>query len=231
MYALTNLFESGNTFPSYSIIETLNDGRGYTAGKSGFTTATGDANLVIKRFTALHPNNIMTKYLPRLQELADMRLASLDGLDGFNEAWQRAALDPLFREAQDDITDELYYLPAMRAADSIEVDYALTRAFIYDTIIQHGGGDDPDGLKAIMDQATKSAGGNPKSNISEKNWLSAMLDARQKILLSANDPETRVVWAESAYRVNVYRELLNSGNTDLITPIHVKETWINTIID
>ncbi|MDF1496515.1 MAG: chitosanase [Patescibacteria group bacterium] len=230
MYSLTNLFESGEFFPSYAIIETLDDGRGYTSGKSGFTTATGDANLVVKRYNQLRPGNVLSKYTTRLEELANTKSDSLSGLSGYPEAWQRAALDPLFRQAQNEITDELYYLPAMRAADSIDLDLSLSRAFIYDTIIQHGNGNDPDGLNAIIGKATQNAGGSPADGIPEKEWLQSMLEARQNTLLNATDPQTREVWAESAYRVNVYRTLLNSGNVDLITPITIKEKWINTVI-
>lgn len=230
MYSLTNLFESGEVFPSYAIIETLDDGRGYTSGKSGFTTATGDANLVVKRYNQLRPGNVLSKYTSRLQELADSESDSLTGLSGYPEAWQKAALDPLFRKAQDEITDELYYLPAMRAADSIDINLALSRAFIFDTIIQHGDGNDPDGLKAIMQRATDTAGGNPSTGTSETSWLNAMFDARQETLLNATDSETRDVWAESAYRVNVFRKLLTDGNLNLATPIKIRENWINTVI-
>jgi chitosanase len=231
MYALTNLFESGKTFTSYAIIEILNDGRGYTAGKSGFTTATGDAYLVVKRYSELHPNNILAKYLPRLQELATLESDSLQGLDGFSEAWQRAALNPLFRQAQDEITDELYYIPAMQIADLISIKYALTRAFIYDTIIQHGNGNDPDGLKALITKATQITGGDPDDGISEKIWLSTLLNVRQDTLQNASDPKTRAVWADSAYRVNIYRKILETDNFNLNTPITIREQWLNMIIN
>lgn len=230
MNGLTNLFESGETYPSYSMVEALGDGRGYTSGKAGFTTATGDAYLVVKRYTDKLMNNPLKSFLAVLERLSDQESGNIDELDGYPEAWQKAALDPLFRSTQDEITQELYYLPAMSKADGLGIKSALTRAFMYDTIIQHGGGDDPDGLDALVDRTSAKVKGNPSQGIAENVWLGAMLDERQKTLLDASDPETREAWAASAYRVNVYRQLLNEGNTTLTLPIRVKEDWIDTTI-
>ncbi len=231
MFSLTNLFESGEVHPSYSTVEHLDDGRGYTSGRSGFTTATGDAYAVVKLYTQKKPDNPLAKYLSHLKTLADQTSDSLAGLEGYDSAWQKAALDPVFRQVQDQINDELYYLPAMRKADLLNLQSALGRAFLYDTIIQHGEGNDADGFDAIIDRTNDNVGQNPRQGADETEWLYAIFEERQKTLNNATNPDTRDVWAESAYRVNVYRTLLDQKNYALTTPFRVRESWINEVIE
>ena len=230
VFSLTNLFESGEVYPSYSIVENLDDGRGYTSGKSGFTTATGDAYLVVKEYTKLKPGNVLSGYLTKLKELSDGESGSISGLDGYADAWHRAALDPLFRQVQDQITEELYYLPAMETADELGVKTPLSKAFLYDTIIQHGGGDDEDGLYSMLDRVEERVGGTPADGIDERQWLKNFFDIRQQTLLNADNPDTREVWAESAYRVDAYRDLLDEDNLQLETPIRVNAGWVNELV-
>ena len=40
--SITSCFENSTKTIQYGYVEALNDGRGYTAGKAGFTTGTGD---------------------------------------------------------------------------------------------------------------------------------------------------------------------------------------------
>ncbi len=44
----------------------------------------------------------------------------------------------------------VYERPAMQAADKANVKTVLGKCAFYDCIIQHGGGDDPDSLNAII---------------------------------------------------------------------------------
>src|SRR5690349_2974768 len=61
--ALTSLFENGTTEIDYAYAEALGDGRGITAGRAGFTSATGDLLLVVQRYTAAVPGNGLAAYL------------------------------------------------------------------------------------------------------------------------------------------------------------------------
>lgn len=231
MNALTNLFESGEQFPSFAMVENLNDGRGYTSGAAGFTTATGDAYLVVLNYNMLRPDNVLSKYLNALHQLSNTRSGSVAGLGGYPEAWQRASLDPVFRVAQMNVMDDLYYEPVMMVADSLGISGALGRAFMYDTIIQHGGGTDPDSVYSIIESTTREMGGSPADGVDESAWLRSMMNKRQYVLNNATIPETREVWAASSYRVDVFKNILNSGNLSLNTPIRVKESWLNTVIE
>src|SRR5438132_3036639 len=77
--ALTSLFENSTLTPQYDYIEALGDGRGYTAGRAGFTSATGDMLDVVKRYTRVVPGNPLGRFLPRLEVLAKKEDGSISG--------------------------------------------------------------------------------------------------------------------------------------------------------
>lgn len=228
---LTTVFENGAPEFDYGYVENLDDGRGYTVGRVGFTTATGDAYLVVERYAELASHSPLTSYLPRLKELADNEDSSVDGLSGFPQTWLTAADDPIFRAVQDAVTDELYYIPAMQTSDEFGLHYALSRAVIFDTIIQHGGGNGPDSLSAIVVRTNQTAGGSPKSGIDEKIWLKIFLATRREDLTNPSDSSTKDVWAESVGRVDILRSIADSGNYDLDGPIVISSPDYNATIN
>jgi chitosanase len=219
--ALTSLFENSTTEIQYAYVEDIHDGRGFTAGRAGFTTATGDALEVIALYTMRVPANPLATYLPRLRALASSESGSVVGLDGFAAAWVTASRDAAFRSAQDDVEDRLYFVPAMKRADTLHLTLPLARAAIYDAIIQHGEGDDADGLPALLARTAKSASGTPASGVDEKKWLEAFFTVRRADLAHASDPSTRQAWSESVGRVDALRAIAKSGNYDLHGPIVV----------
>ena len=229
--ALTSLFENSTTEIQYAYVENIKDGRGFTAGRAGFTTANGDALEVIELYTQRQPSNPLAKYLPRLRVLAHAESGSVTGLDGFAAAWKLAAKDAAFRTAQDDVEDRLYFVPAMKRADTLGLATALARAAVYDAIIQHGEGDDPDGLPALLTKTAKSAGGTPASGIDEKKWLEVFFTVRRADLAHASDASTRAAWAESVSRVDALRALAKSGNYDLHGPIVVHSGDVDGTVD
>ena len=229
--ALTSLFENSTTEIQYAYVEDIHDGRGFTAGRAGFTTATGDALEVIELYTMRVPQNPLAKYLPRLRVLAKVESGSVVGLDGFAAAWTSAARDSAFRTAQDDVEDRLYFIPAMKRADTLHLATPLARAELYDAIIQHGEGDDPDGLPALLARTAKSVSGTPATGVDEKKWLDAFFTVRRADLAHASDASTRAAWAESVSRVDAVRAIATTGNYDLHGPIVVHSGDVDGTID
>jgi len=228
---ITSLFENDTIELQYGYAENINDGRGITSGRAGFTTATGDAYAVVQLYTDKSPDNALAKYLPRLKELAESGSDSTSGLnDGYSSTWANEAKNPAFRAAQDEIVDREYYRPAMQTGDQIGLKTALARACLYDTIIQHGGGEDHDGLPALIQRTHQAAGGSPSDGIDEAPWLKAFLKTRRATLENATDPATRQAWAESTYRVDVLESILAQGNFDLHGPIPIKVAWFDVTI-
>lgn len=218
---LISLFENGTTEIQYAYAERLADGRGITAGRSGFTTATGDAYEVVKLYAAKFPDNHLVVYLPSLKELAERESASIKGLKGFIKVWAKAADDANFRRAQNKINDRLYYQPSVKYSNQLNLKTALARAVLYDTIIQHGDGDDPDGLTALLVRAQANAGGTLPGDVDEKQWLTTFLKVRRASLAQAHDVATRKEWAESVERCDIFAQIAATGNYALITPFEV----------
>ena len=215
---ITSTFENSTTTLQYAYAENLHDGRGITAGRAGFCSGTGDLLLVVSLYARLEPGNELARYLPALRGVNTT--ASTAGLAGFVGAWAHAArADPLLRRAQDRIEDRLYFDPAMRYAARYRVATALGQEVLWDTIIQHGGGSDPDGLAQILRETAAAMGGRVHGN--EPTWITRFLAIRRRHLLHAADPSTRAAWRESVDRVAALASLAREGKWKLDPPL----TW------
>lgn len=105
----TSIFENDTTELQYSYCENIHDGRGYTAGRAGFCTGTGDAVEVIRKYSAIKPDNLLKKYIKELEILSKHESGDTSKLHGYCTAWKEAAKDPEFRKCQDEVSDEIYY--------------------------------------------------------------------------------------------------------------------------
>ncbi len=222
---LTTFFENSSLEPQYDYAENLDDGRGITCGRCGFTTGTTDANIVIKKYTKLVPDNPLAKYVPelnRLDKADDDEKDSIDNLNGFEDAWAEAAGDEGFCRVQDAVNDELYLQPSQDLADEYNLNFALSRAALYDACIQHGIGDDDDSLNSLLSKTEDEMGGKVGDDIDESEWLAKFLEVRKADLLDPADEDSKDEWSESAERVDVFSRLLEQNNVDLTTPIHIK---------
>ncbi len=221
---IISIFENNTPIIQYDYAENLSDGRGITAGRAGFTSATADMLEVIKRYTAIVPNNSLSAYLPRLEELAMNEDDSTVGLEGLEESWKESANDVIFRNVQDEILDEWYFTPAAIQAQLLGAQLPLTLLNLYDAIIQHGAGDDLDGLPEMIKQTTLNTGGTIKNDIDEKVWLDKFMTIRRAILENPNNKETQEEWSESVKRVDTLMELYNKGKFYLELPMII-DTW------
>src|SRR6185312_1492868 len=151
----------------YDYVEDLGDGRGYTAGRVGFCTGTGDLLDVVERYTEARPKNSLSRYLPELRRLNALNEGpgsdQISGLPGFPEAWKKASHDPLFRKAQDEVVEDTYLKPGLADADSVGIKSALGKGFFYDTIVQHGESATDDGLMDLVHRTDRIMKGDPKS--------------------------------------------------------------------
>jgi chitosanase len=210
---MISVLENETTSLKYDYVENLNDGRGFTAGRAGFVTKDGDLLQVVELYNRVRP-------VERL--CSSVENGAGDGVNArFGAAaWRKAAADPLFRQAQDQVSDRLYYAPAMQAADDLHLQSPLAKFALYDASIQHGTGTDVDSLGAIIRAAIAVRGRPDKAG--EEKWLAAFLQARKKVLLNATDPQTRAAWKESVGRVNEQLRLLREGNLQLAGPLTLK---------
>src|SRR3954451_19107782 len=152
---ITSTFENSTLELQYGYVENIGDGRGITAGRAGFTSATGDLLLLVQRYTRAKPDNVLAPYIPPLAAVNGTD--SVNGLDGLADAWAEAAQDSNFRRLQDQMVDELYFLPAMTMATELGIETPLGQMIIWDTMIQHGAGGD-NGTWAIIDETQDKVG-------------------------------------------------------------------------
>src|ERR1051326_5151068 len=82
---IISVFENNTLEIQYDYVEELGDGRGVTAGRAGFTSATGDLVMVVERYVARKPDSPLKQYMIRLQALAEEEDGSTEGLEGLSE--------------------------------------------------------------------------------------------------------------------------------------------------
>ena len=218
---IISIFENDDPTIQYGYAAMLGDGRGITAGRAGFTSATGDMLEVIERYSAIQPDNSLAAYLPRLRQLAQTEDDSTHGLQGLPEQWRQESKHAVFRNVQDEVVDEVYYLPAMQRATDLDARLPLTLLCLYDAIIQHGEGDDPDGLPAMIARTNQKMSGTPGDGVDEQAWLKAFLKIRKQVLRHPDNWQTQEEWSQSTGRVDALMKLLKQGNMDLHAPVIV----------
>jgi chitosanase len=215
---LTSIFENGTPEIQYDYVSSLNDGRGITCGKAGFTTGGDDALEVIELYTKAVPDNGLKKYI---HILANTGGENTSLLKDFGKDWKEACKDKKFLLCQDKVTDRLYWIPSQKYIKRKGLTYNLSKAVLYDTIIQHGEGNDPDSFGAIFSHTNAFV----KSYLKEENWLRVFLLYRERILSHSFNKESREVWAESTGRCETFLRLVEEKNFNLETPFKIN--WEN----
>lgn len=208
---VVSVFENSTLRLQYAYIEKLNDGRGYTAGRMGATTATGDLLATVQRYLELKPQSAFQKILPLLIERARTQSGSVRGLESLPPLWRLSALDPDFIRVQDELENEMIYIPALRLAQKVRVQSHLGFLCLYDTLVQHG----EDELVSILTRLKPEYA-------SEEDLLADFLDLRFQFLYFPGDPSTREEWRESAGRIFALKKLLLEKNLALSGPFSIR---------
>jgi chitosanase len=240
--AITSIWENDTPKLDYAYSENIHDGRGYTSGRAGFCTGTGDAILVIQCYDKLRTaaqGNVMAKYMPALVAI-DKKFEStgkdqgstapLDAIGNWPSDWAKsydnAATRADFEKCQDQIVDELYYTPAMKTAEKWGLVTALSKAALYDAFINHG----EDGVHALVKAANSAVGNSAQvapvvghKGITEDAWLQRFLEKRRDVL--AGDS----TWVDAIDRVAGYEKQRRRKNWDFSHPVEndvrAKDCW------
>ncbi len=221
--APTSIWENDTPRLAYGYAENIMDGRGYTCGRAGFCTGTGDAIQVIDCYDKLRSaadGNLMAKYMPALITINDNFMKSgnqgdtslLDAVGSWIDDWGKSYSNPStqadFKHCQDQVSDALYYTPAMQAADRYGLATALTRAALYDMWINQG-----DDTLVVATNKVLGVAGKLGNGVTEERWLQKFLELRRDLL--AGDS----TWKTSVDRVAGYEKARRRGNRDLSQPI------------
>ena len=203
---LTSLWENGTTVLKYAYCENIGDGRGYTSGRAGFCTGTGDALEVLRCFDASFGTggaNKLHKYVPALAAIGDKLVATghpqadtraIDAIGPYAADWISSANDPstaaAFDACQDRITSRLYFEPGLEVAKRWGLTTALAKAALYDAEINHG----TDGVEALAKKANADTGNAsqtparaPLPIAAQSAWLQSFLAHRAATLGADKD--------------------------------------------
>ena len=219
---IISIFENHDPVIHYDFIGNINDGRGYTAGRAGFTTATCDLLEVVNRYSLIVPNNNLVSFIPELKVVCGKRDSSTAKLAGLPKEWIKAAKDYKFRRVQDEVVDDFYFLPAVKHAQKLGLRYPLSLLNIYDACIQHGDGDDPDGVQAMIAATSKAVYGTPAEGVRERTWLRKFMEIRKTTLIYPYNGNTKRAWAISVNRVDALKKLYDARNHYLDSPLKLE---------
>jgi len=220
---LTCLFETGKSEISLDSVENLHDGRGYTCGWAGFTTADEEVRACVEEYSRLAPGNALEPLLPELESLHDEGSDDTQALDdaGFPNLWREAAQTEEFSTAYARVVDEMFGQPAQQHVADLNLQTPVAYAILFDSIIQHGNGDDPDSLPSMIERTRQTQGEPDLEN--EAVWLAAFLEVRRQTLLHPHNRETAKEWRQSVSRVEALENITNE-NPQLQLPVSVKSS-------
>ncbi|MCP3103560.1 chitosanase [Myxococcus sp. K15C18031901] len=226
--ALTSIWENDTPTLDYAYSENIQDGRGYTNGRAGFCTGTGDAIQVVQCYVNLRSagnGNLLAKYMPGLTTINNRFLSTgqsqastseLDVLGDWRADWAASDTNTTtradFKACQDQVSDALYYAPAMAEARKWGLATALSRMALYDAYINHG----ESGAKSMIRAANTAVGNSGQvapvvgyNGITETAWLQRFLEKRRDVLAADS------TWVDAIDRVAAYEKLRRKGNWDL----------------
>lgn len=217
---LTCLFETGHSQLSTAYIENLGDGRGYTCGWAGFTTADEEVVQCVEAYTRLVPDNPLAPLLPELRRLQAQASDDVSRLNetGFPALWQEASTKDEFNEVYAGVVHRIFGEPTLEHARQLGLQSPVAYAILFDSCIQHGNGGDPDSLPSMIER-TRQAAGEPGEH--ETAWLQALLETRRQTLLHPHNLKTQAEWSRSVSRVDALLLLLQQ-NPQLQPPLRVK---------
>ena len=212
---LVSMGENDNTKINYNYCSNIGDGRGYTIGKVGFCTGTGDFILVAACYNALKPCNELAKYWGH----RDATGKAVDGLIYYNDLFYSTGMnqgdtslidsfgnfkadikaaaadaDGIFDKCEDAIAGALYMSTAISHATSRGMSGALTVGFLYDTELNFGEydeGNSTPGTLTVMRRADAAYGATLPTDFTgktweESKWLGLLIE--QRAIVMSGDP-------------------------------------------
>ncbi|KAJ2761680.1 hypothetical protein H4S06_001077 [Coemansia sp. BCRC 34490] len=221
---ITGIYENGDTDVHYDYCENLDDGRGFTAGIAGFCSGTGDGWMVIEEYKRLTGSyGDFESMASALEKDATDGSDSTSGIENYCSVWEKLGKsDKNFQQAQDNIRDQLYYDPAEQASNTLGARLDVTQGQLFDTAIEHGAGDDADGMQALITNTNESFdsdqsgdSGNTLNvnghNVDEIVWLKKFIEVRTADLKNPKEKDNQGgnYWAQTTYRTESYSYIID----------------------
>lgn len=219
-FQLTSTAENSTVqwWTQFSYLEDIGDGRGYTGGIFGATSATGDMLELVQAYVSTKPtNNVLAPFVTGLQACATTgqggsasSTASSKLGTPFKTAWATAAQDPVFQTAQINYRNQVYWTPAFNAAVADGLSN-LGLAIYYDTCINHGAGSPAEDDGSFDDIRAATTATPPSAAGDEATFLKAFLVKRGVVLTA---------WGDNPAdgRIAMFNALIDTANFTLTCP-------------
>lgn len=221
--SVLSIFETGRvpTPQSYQTCTILADGAGISYGKHQATDRAGSLDKIVDLYIQKGGQHAeeLKQYVPRLSANESAKVDPRKP-----PAWAKYLVgvlsecgkDPIMQQAQDEVFDAGYWVPAVGHTSSLGIKTALGHLVIYDTCIHSGPGGIAN-IRSRFPEASPSKGGD------EKAWVSAYITARRSWLASSANP----IVQKTVYRMDALADLVKAGKWDLEVPLVVRSVKIS----
>lgn len=209
--AIVNLFETGHVLGDYGQVTVLAGDTGHlTFGRSQTTLGSGNLHRLLERYcgnAGARFGRLLASFLPQVAA----RDAALDTNARLHNLLRATADDPVMRDVQDQFFTDVYFHPAMKAAERDGITRPLGRAVVYDSFV-HGS------WARIRDrvQGTPAARG-------EMAWIPDYVAARRHWLATHSRPDLRA----TVYRMDAFLRLIELDAWGLELPLVVRGAEIS----
>lgn len=214
--SIVNVFETGEVLGDYGNVTLIAGDTGHlTFGRSQTTLGSGNLAELLRRYCGNPGARFGTRlgaWLPRVEE-GDF---SLDHELRLHNLLRATADDPVMRDTQDQFFDDVYWAPAVRAAERLGITTALGVAVVYDSNVH--------GSWVALRNKTNALDGTPDA-LGERGWISAYVDNRRNWL--ANHPRRDL--RATVYRMDAFRRLVDQNRWGLDLPLVVSGREISPI--
>lgn len=209
--AIVNLFETGQVLGDYGQVTVIPGDTGHlTFGRSQTTLASGNLHKLLRTYCDNAGARFGRRLATFLPKVAAKDLA-LDADARLHNLLRATADDPVMRDVQDQFFADVYFKPAMKAADQQGIVLPLGRAVVYDSFV-HGS------WTRIRDrvQGTPAARG-------EKAWVADYVETRRTWLGTHPRSDLRA----TVYRMDAFQRLIELGAWGLELPLVVRGAEIS----
>lgn len=209
--AIVNIFETSRVLGDYGRVAVIRGDAGHLSyGRSMVSLASGNLARVVKEYCgSSHADPGLADALrPFLPKLGDEDFDE-DSMLPLHQALKAAGSDPEMRRIQDAFLDAAFWSPASRSAARTGIATALGHAVVYDGFIQGSWG-------KMWNRTLEIYG--PLEHTGERQWIGLYIGVRRKWLAN----HTLQALRPTVYRMDAFRDLIDSGNWDLALPFTVR---------
>lgn len=209
--AIVNLFETGQVLGDYGQVTLLAGDTGHlTFGRSQTTLGSGNLHRLLQRYcdnAGARFGRRLAAFLPQVAA----RDTALDANARLHNLLRATADDPVMRDVQNQFFDDVYFRPAMKAAERVGLAMPLGMAVVYDSFV-HGS------WTRIRDRVE----GTPAS-LGEMAWVTDYVTTRRNWLATHPRSDLRA----TVYRMDVFLRLIELGAWGLDLPLVVRGAEIS----